>query len=127
MPQEIEVWYILPAIRRELVKSMLNDMKLSQKQVAKIMNLTEPAVSQYLHSKRAKEVVFTKAVLQEIKSSAEKIVKNSDLLIPEMVKLSRLTEVKHVMCDIHKKQAYNLQDSCNICFHEEKLIKIKNG
>ena len=91
-----------------------------------MMNLTEPAVSQYLHSKRAKEVVFTKAVLQEIKSSAEKIVKNSDLLIPEMVKLSRLTEVKHVMCDIHKKQHIDLPNNCNICFHEENLIKIKN-
>ena len=71
MPQEIEVWYIIPAIRRELAKSMIKDLKITQKQVASIMEITEAAVSQYLHSKRAKEVVFTKAILEEIKKSAK--------------------------------------------------------
>ena len=69
MPQEIEVWYILPAIRRDLTKSMINDLHLTQKEIAKIMGLTEAAVSQYIHSKRAKEIVFSNAVLKEIKQS----------------------------------------------------------
>ena len=125
MPQEIEVWYIIPALRRELVKSMITDLKLNQKQVAKIMGLTEAAISQYLHSKRAKNVVFTKAVLQEIKKSAQKVAEYPEFLISEMVKLSRLTEVKHIMCDLHKKQSSSLENGCDICFHEEDLIKIK--
>ena len=124
MPQEIEVWYIIPALRRELAKSLINDLNLTQKHVADIMGITEAAISQYIHSKRAKEVVFSNAVLDEIKKSAKVIIENPTLLIPEMVKITRLTEVKHVMCDLHKKQDVNLPDDCDICF-EEDLIKVK--
>ena len=124
MPQEIEVWYIIPAIRRELTKSMIDDYNLTQKQVAENMGLTEAAVSQYLSSKRAKEVIFSEAILDEIKKSAKKIVEDNIMLIPEMLRICNLTAVKQVMCDIHKKQDVNLPDNCDICF-EEDLIKIK--
>ena len=125
MPQEIEVWYIIPAIRRELAKSMV-ELGLTQKQVADKMELTEAAVSQYLSSKRAKEVSFSNAVLNEIEKSAERIVKNKENLVSEMVRLANLTSVKHVMCDLHKKQDLNLPNGCNICF-EEEIIKIGKG
>ena len=124
MPQEIEVWYIIPALRRELAKSMINDLKLTQKHVAKIMGLTEAAVSQYLHSKRGKEVVFSDAVLKEIKKSAKEIAKNEKLLMQEMMRLTNLTGVKHVMCDMHKKHDAKLPSDCEICF-EEGIIQIK--
>ena len=47
MPQEIEVWYIIPAVRRELAKSMVK-IGLKQKQIAVTLGITEAAVSQYL-------------------------------------------------------------------------------
>jgi uncharacterized protein len=122
MPQEIEVWYIIPAIRRELAKSMIED-GLTQKQVADFMSITEAAVSQYLSSKRAKEVVFSNAVLDEIKISANRILHDKSNLIPEMMRLTQLTGVKHVMCDIHKKQDANLPTGCDICFDED-LIQV---
>jgi uncharacterized protein len=124
MPQEIEVWYIIPAIRRELAKSMIDDIHLTQKEVAKHMDLTEAAVSQYLSSKRAKDVLFTQAVLDEIKKAAKNIVENDVQLIPQMLKLCNLTAVKQVMCDIHKKQDVNLPDNCDVCIDEDP-IKIK--
>lgn len=124
MPQEIEVWYILPAIRRELAKTMIEDFKLSQKEVANNMCLTEAAVSQYLNSKRAKEVIFTEAVLSEIKKSASKIVEDGKTLVPEMLRICKLTAVKQVMCDLHKKQDVVLPENCDICL-EEDLINIK--
>ena len=123
MPQEIEVWYIIPALRRELAKSMIK-LELTQKQIAKIMGITEAAVSQYIHSKRAKEVVFSNAILEEIKKSAKKIADNSNLLIPEMMKLTQLTDVKQVMCDMHKKQDANMPTNCDCCF-EEDIVKLK--
>ena len=103
---------------------MIYDLKLTQKHVASVMGLTEAAVSQYLHSKRAKGVVFTKAVLEEIKKSAKEIAKNEKLLMQEMMRLTNLTGVKHVMCDVHKKHDAKLPESCDICF-EEDLVKIK--
>lgn len=124
MPQEIEVWYTIPALRRELTKSMIEDCKLTQKQVAEHMGITEAAVSQYLSSKRATEVVFSNAVLDEIKVSAKKIIENGKQLIPEMMGLTKLTGVKQVMCDIHMKQDVNLPEGCDICFDED-LIKVQ--
>ena len=124
MPQEIEVWYIIPALRRELTKSMINDFSLTQKQIANNIGLTEAAVSQYLHSKRAKDVIFSKAILDEIKISAKRIIDNPDTLLQEMIRITKLTDVKHVLCDMHKKYDSTLPENCDVCF-EEDLIKIK--
>ena len=124
MPQEVEVWFIIPALRREIAKSMIVDCNLSQKQVSEYMSITEAAVSQYLSSKRAKDVVFSNAVLDEIQNSAKKIIENDEMLVPEMMKLCKLTAVKQVMCDIHKEQDVKLPEGCDICFDED-LIKVQ--
>ena len=124
MPQEIEVWYIIPALRRELAKSMIEDFRLTQKQVAEHMGITEAAISQYLSNKRAKDVIFSNAVLDEIKKSAKMIIADNEQSVPEMIRLTRLTGVKHLMCDLHKKHDVKLPEGCDICF-EEDLIKIK--
>ena len=126
MPQEIEVRYILPAIRRELARILISEHKLSQKEAAGILGLTEAAVSQYQHSKRAKEVVFSNEVIAEIKKSAEKILadkNNKQKLMAETYRISNLTTVKHILCDIHRAQSKDLA-GCNVCF-DEGLLAIK--
>ena len=129
MPQEIEVRYILPAIRRELARIYIQEHNLSQKEAAKILGLTEAAVSQYQHSKRAKEVVFSNDVVNEIRVSAKKIIAEKasrQRLIAEMYRISGLTKVRHILCDIHRSQSKELE-SCNICFDEDLItIKTKN-
>ena len=125
MPQEIEVRYILPAIRRELAKIFIQEHKLSQKEAAKILGLTEAAISQYQHSKRAKEVVFSDNVVEEIKKSARHILsdKSKPRIVAEMYRISNLTKVRHILCDIHRSQSKELE-SCNICF-DENLLTVK--
>ena len=128
MPQEIEVRYILPAIRRELARIFIKEHKLSQKEASKILGLTEAAVSQYQHSKRAKEVVFSDAVVNEIRKSADKILADKNgrqRLMAEMIRISSLTTVRQVLCDIHRSQSKDLEH-CNVCFDED-LITIKTG
>jgi len=128
MPQEIEVRYILPAIRRELARIFIEDHKFSQKETAKILGLTEAAISQYQHSKRAKEVVFSDAIVKEIQKSAAKIIaeKNSrQRLIAEMYRISNLTTVRQILCDLHRSQSKELEN-CNVCF-DEGLITIKTS
>jgi len=126
MPQEVEVRYILPAIRRELARTFIQEHKLSQKEAANILGLTEAAVSQYQHSKRAKEVVFSNDIVNEIMVSADRILAdrtNKQRLIAEMYRISNLTTVKHILCDIHRAQSKDLEE-CNVCF-DEGLIAIK--
>ena len=126
MPQEIEVRYILPAIRRELARIFIKEHKLSQKEAAKVLGLTEAAVSQYQHSKRAKEVVFSDNVVNEIRVSADRVLAdktNKQRVIAEIYRISNLTTVKQILCDLHRSQSKELAH-CNICF-DEGLITIK--
>ena len=128
MPQEIEVRYILPAIRRELARIFIDNYRLSQKEASKVLGLTEAAISQYQHSKRAKEVVFSNSIIDEIKISAGRILAdktNRQPLMAEMYRISNLTNVKKILCDIHRSQSKELE-KCNICF-EENLLTIKNA
>lgn len=115
MPQEIMVWYILPAIRRELSKTLIKDHNLTQKQVAEMLGITESAVSQYLKSKRAKDVVFDKQVLAQIRKAAEKIIKNKKSLVPEIQKICNHIRVKQMVCELHKKHSSCVPNNCDIC------------
>jgi len=52
--QEIITWKVLPAIRAKLARRLL-EKGLTQREVAEILGLTAPAVSQYLSGKRASD------------------------------------------------------------------------
>ena len=76
VPCENIIWYLLPAIRKELISSMIGDHELNQRSTAKLMGLSDAAVSQYLSNKRGKLDIKDKSVQSEIRRSAERIVKN---------------------------------------------------
>jgi len=93
-----------------------------------MLGLTEAAISQYQHSKRAKEVVFSDSIVNEIRASANKILaeKNSkQRVIAEMYRISSLTKVRQILCDLHRAQSKDLE-KCNVCF-DEGLVTIKTG
>ena len=61
LPQEIEVWYVIPAIRREFAKGLIKK-GLKQREVARMLGVTDAAVSQYFSSKRGSEVRFNQRI-----------------------------------------------------------------
>ncbi|TET12217.1 MAG: hypothetical protein E3J86_00775, partial [Candidatus Thorarchaeota archaeon] len=94
MPQEVEVWYVLPAIRRELAKVMktkvvqradvdgeVKEHKITQKEIARMLGVTEPAITQYLLKKKDKrsrgdQVKMPDQILREIDKSADTMIKD---------------------------------------------------
>jgi predicted transcriptional regulator len=52
IPCELIVWYVLPSIRRELARELVEKHKLTQAEVARRFGVTDAAISQYLKSKR---------------------------------------------------------------------------
>ena len=66
MPQEVELWYLIPALRREIAKILVKDYDLSQVEIAKILKITESAVSQYLKEKRGNELKFTEKEIRKL-------------------------------------------------------------
>ena len=115
MPQEIEVWYIIPAIRREIAKSMI-DLGITQKQVAKRMVITEAAVSQYLKSKRGNEIKFSEKELKSIKKSAEKIVEGGESAMKNLYDLCIALRGSKIICKTHKSKDKSVPKNCDICF-----------
>ena len=113
--QEIEVWYVIPALRKELAKALL-DLDLTQKDIAKKLGLTEPAVSQYLKNKRGKDVAFSDAALNQVKLSAKKIFKSNarGASLIEIQRLCRYLKAKGHICKIHKNLNENMK-GCSIC------------
>ena len=65
-PQEVEVFYILPTIRKYLVVYMKEE-GLSQKEIAKKLFIRESTVSQYTHGKRASVIDFNENIKKKIK------------------------------------------------------------
>ncbi|RLE38649.1 hypothetical protein DRJ17_03250 [Candidatus Woesearchaeota archaeon] len=114
MPQEIEVWFVLPAIRKELAKAMIVN-GATQREIAKIMGITEAAVSQYMKGKRATEVQFSKDIKMEIEKTARAILKEGGKYMCEMNRLMRLSAIKKIVCKIHKNDVKDLPEKCKVC------------
>ncbi len=114
-PQEIEVWYILPAIRKEIAQIMLNK-GLKQVKIAEMLGITKSAVNHYLKQKRAKEVSFPKEIKEEIENSVETIIKNKSMLSAELQRICSLVRKSKELCRIHHRFTKNpIPEKCKIC------------
>ncbi len=116
-PAEVEVLYILPAIRRELAIEM-KKLFVEQKKIAKLLCVTEAAVSQYLNSKRAAKVKFSKKAAVAIRKSAKKITTEL-IMISETQNLLKLMRDMRITCDIHEKLA-DIPEGCIVCFTSDE-------
>lgn len=74
IPCEYIVWNVLPTIRKEFAKSMMKNHGLNQKEIAKILNITSSAVSQYLSNKRGGIDITDHKILSEIDKSVKNII-----------------------------------------------------
>jgi predicted transcriptional regulator len=115
-PQEIEVWYVLPAIRRELAKAMI-ERGVMQKRIAKILGVTEATISHYVKDKRGKRVELSKRVREEIRKSTQAILKDQYLLVDEVQKICRMIRKRKELCRIHQRFERK-HKGCNICFEK---------
>ncbi len=100
LPQEIEVYYVIPAIRKEL-SIKLKESGLKQKEIAKIFGVSEACISNYSKNKRAninlssdiKELIKQKTIELKKGECSTKIISN---ICSEFKK-------KGLLCELHKK------------------------
>lgn len=114
-PQEVEVFYLLPAIRRDLAIS-LKESGMDQKQIAKLLGISEPSVSHYFNSKRATEVEFTEAIKKEIKKSSKNI-KTSQDVVKETQRIIKLITSEKEICKVcHEVNKESVSKTCQACY-----------
>jgi predicted transcriptional regulator len=120
-PQEIELWHLLPAIRRELTLE-LKSRGFDQKHIAAILGITEPAVSQYFNNKRASEIKFPLSAHKYIKKAADEIIKDNTSFLRESQKILSLPEIIKLKCSIHKSQG-GVPKNCKICHQHGNISR----
>ncbi len=115
-PQEIEVWYVLPAIRKKVALKMV-EQGLAQNKVADIMGITPAAVCQYKKQKRAKVEIFDEEMEKELEKSVKKIIKDNHQLSTEIINLNNKIKEKGIICKIYKKVCAlnNVKGDCPYC------------
>ncbi len=116
LPEEVIVWYIIPAIRRELTVTLYKK-GLKQSEIAKLLNLTNAAVSQYLKAKRATTIKFDDETLKILEEAAESILENDDLenLIRQIENIINYLRKTRKICKIHSDLNNRIPDECTAC------------
>ena len=100
-PQEIEVFYIIPSLKRQLSMYMkLNGLK--QSEVADLLQIDKATVSQYISKKRGSTVEFDEDTLNEIAKSA-KIIKDQVSLVTEIQRLLNVSKKNKTLCKVHQQ------------------------
>ncbi|MDA3854920.1 MAG: helix-turn-helix domain-containing protein [Candidatus Woesearchaeota archaeon] len=111
LPQEIMHWEIIPAIRNNLVRE-LKELGLNQEKIAKIMDITPAAVSQYTSGKRGKSFEFCDDFINDINKSARRLFDKKNTIFYELNTLSASFKEKKYLCPICKKE--NNLEVCNL-------------
>lgn len=114
LPQEIEVWYIIPAIRKELAKILTGKYGLTQEKAANILGVSKAAVCQYLSKKRAVNVKFSLTIKKEMAKSAKILVGNSKLALREILRLLSVIKKMKCSCEICKKYNKGILALCRM-------------
>lgn len=118
LPQEIEVWYVLPALRCQMAKAFLED-GLSQKQTAGKLGVTEAAISQYVHSKRAQNVTFSDAFKAKIKAACQNITNGRQTTYEAVQYLVKDFKESKQLCTLHHALE-GVPKDCDICLTDGK-------
>ena len=113
LPQEIEVWYIIPAVRREFARVLVEKHDLTLEKAGGIIGVTKAAVSQYLKNKRASSFKLPPQVKKEIEKSAELLIKNDKLAVHEILRILAIIKKTKCSCSLCKKYNHEIIKMCN--------------
>jgi len=114
-PCELIVWYVIPTIRAEVAKEMI-DLGLSQKEVSEKLGITQSAVSQYMKDKRGRGIPVNKEVRKAIKKLAKDIAEGNTAkdVIPGICTVCAIVKSSGSLCDLHRQEDSELE-GCDVC------------
>jgi len=116
LPQEIEVWYIIPKLRKELALLFVNEYKYSYEKAGDILGISKAAVSQYLSNKRANKIKLSAEMMKEIKISAKNIHDKKTNGLMEIERLINEMKKTKCSCDVCKQYNKEVLKYCNCSY-----------
>jgi len=120
-PCMMVVQYILPALRVEITKELSHDYELKNAEIARKMEVTPAAVTQYLNKSRggdaAELIQDSEKVMGIVSEIAKDIVEKEsppDMLLMKLCKACLAVRRERLMCEIHMESMPSLKalESC---------------
>lgn len=124
LPSEIESKSLIPAIRAILSKKLIRDYNLKEETVAKLLGITQAAVSNYIRGIRGDISLVTKLennpeVMKMINDISKDLSTNKAYLPSTMTKFIQLCNYMRytfIICDVHHSIESNIDKSiCEQC------------
>ena len=121
LPEELASKSVIPAIRALVVKRLVEEHGMTQQEAAKLLGVTQPAVSKYLHEKRGAAIKLNG--IKEIDEATGEIAELvSSQKVPQIEVMSKIEAAcdyvrrNRYMCDLHKKLEPSMDvNSCHVC------------
>jgi predicted transcriptional regulator len=127
VPCEVAVKCVLPVVRAMVTKELMAKYRLKQTQVAKILRVSQPAVSLYCRKIRGRAMDLEndedigKQVRSVAKALAKKRLGRRDL-IPKYCEICRTVRAKGLLCELHKAFDPTINiETCKLCYTNESL------
>lgn len=116
-PCEIMVQKVLPAIRVELARVMMQDYGLQQQDVANRLGVSKAAVSQYVSLKRGADTDFTDDIKKEIWDFADTVVHNGDSakLIDDFCNICKNIQTSGWLRRVEPGSSEYISEKCTFC------------
>ena len=112
LPQEIEVWYVIPAIRRELANFLTKKHGFSYEKAGNALKISKAAISQYRKNKRASKVRLHSRVMKEVEKSSNVISKGNDYSVKEILRVLKFMRDKKIPFEYCKGGKHD-HEECN--------------
>ena len=121
LPEELASKSVIPAIRALIVKRLVDEHGMTQQEAAKLLGVTQPAVSKYLHEKRGAAIrLHGIREIDEATNDIAKMVTSKKVKPVEvMSKIEAACEYvrkNRYMCDLHKRLEPGIDvNTCHVC------------
>ncbi len=113
LPQEIEVWYIIPKIRKEMALLLVKKNGLSYEKAGDLLGVSKAAVSQYISNKRANKIKISDEIQKEIEQSTDLLADKKSNGMVEIERILGIMKTTKCSCDVCKKYNKDVIKYCN--------------
>jgi predicted transcriptional regulator len=124
LPSEIEAKSLIPAVRAILAKKLIKEYSLKEEDVAKVLGITQAAVSNYVRGTRGDMELITKLesvreVMRMIDDIAKDLSTNkayTPSTLAKFVGLCNYMRYTLIICDVHHSMESNIDEQiCEQC------------
>lgn len=124
LPSEIEAKSLIPAVRAILAKKLIKEYSLKEEDVARVLGITQAAVSNYVRGTRGDmELILKLESVREVMRMIDDIAKDlstnkayTPSTLAKFVGLTNYMRYTLLICDVHHSMESNIDEQiCEQC------------